>query len=266
MRGQSGMATAASPPPARPAATVVLLRDGAAGLEVYLQRRHAAMTFGGAWVFPGGRIDDADEDPAIDAHWAGPPPAAWAERLGMPVGRARGAVVAGCRETLEEAGILLTDPELPGDAVAEARRALLGGEPFAALLDRIGAPLATGLLRYWAWWVTPELETRRFDTRFFVAAVPAGAAAAAHSPEADRERWMPVRAAAAGAERGDLPVAPPTQVTLRDLASYGGVAEVLAAGDDRDVERILPGFEDGWILLPWGERVRPHPSLLRRRS
>jgi 8-oxo-dGTP pyrophosphatase MutT (NUDIX family) len=250
-----------NPPPALPAATVMLLRDGASGLEVYLQRRHAGMSFGGAWVFPGGRIDGADADPAIDARWEGPPPAAWAERLGMPLDQARGAVVAGCRETLEEAGVLLADRELPPATVAEARRALLGGEPFPALLDRIGVRLATGLLRYWAWWITPELETRRFDTRFFVAGLPSGMAAAAHSPEADRERWVPVRAAA---DDDDLPVAPPTQVTLRELAAHGSVDEVLAAAEGRRIEPIMPGFERGWILLPWGERLRPHPSLLRR--
>jgi 8-oxo-dGTP pyrophosphatase MutT (NUDIX family) len=239
----------------------MLLRDGSAGLEVYLQRRHAGMSFGGAWVFPGGRIDDADADPAIDALWDGPSPPAWAERLGMPVDQARGAVVAGCRETLEEAGVLLADRELPAEAVAEARRALLGGEPFAALLDRAGVRLATGLLRYWAWWITPELETKRFDTHFFVAGLPPGMAAAAHSPEADRERWVPVLGAD---DDEDLPVAPPTQITLRELAEHRTVDDVLAAAEGRDIQQIMPGFEDGWILLPWGERVRPHPSLLRR--
>lgn len=247
--------------PARPAATVMLLRDGAGGLEVYLQRRHVGMSFGGAWVFPGGRIDDADADPAIDARWDGPPPAAWAARLDLPVDQARGAVVAGCRETLEEAGVLLADRELPPTTVAEARQALLGGEPFAALLDRIGVRLATGLVRYWAWWITPELETRRFDARFFVAGLPAGMAAAAHRPEADRERWVPVRAAATDE---DLPVAPPTHVTLRELAAHGSVGEVLDAAEGRAIKPILPGFEHGWIVLPWGERLRPHPSLLRR--
>jgi 8-oxo-dGTP pyrophosphatase MutT (NUDIX family) len=248
-------------PPARPAATVVLLRDGTDGLEVYLQRRHTRMAFGGAWVFPGGRIDAADTDPAIDASWAGPAPASWAERLGLPLDQARGAVAAGCRETLEEAGVLLADGELSPETVAEARRALLDGEPFAALLGRLGLRLATDLLRYWAWWVTPELETRRFDTRFFVAGLPAGMAAAAHAPEADRERWLRLPATIPA---DDLPLAPPTQVTIAELGRFGSVAEVLAAGQDRKPERILPRLDNGWIVLPSGERVRPHPSLLRR--
>ena len=82
----------------RAAATVVLLRDGRGGLEAYLQLRPAGMGFaGGLWVFPGGRVDEADADPAVDAAWAGPSPAAWAGRLGMAVGEARGHVVAACR-------------------------------------------------------------------------------------------------------------------------------------------------------------------------
>ena len=94
----------------RPAATVVVLRGGEGGLEVYLQRRPRTMGFaGGLWVFPGGRVDPSDTEPAMDASWAGPPPSAWADRIGVPVDEARGLVVAACRETFEEAGVLLSD-------------------------------------------------------------------------------------------------------------------------------------------------------------
>ena len=107
---------------------MVLLRDGRDGLEAYLQLRPTGMGFaGGLWVFPGGRVDPADRDPAVDASWAGPPPAVWAERLGLPVGEARGHVVAACRETLEEAGLLLATPEPGAGELAEGRRELLAG-------------------------------------------------------------------------------------------------------------------------------------------
>ncbi|HXQ56894.1 MAG TPA: NUDIX domain-containing protein, partial [Actinomycetes bacterium] len=109
----------------RAAATVVLLRDGRGGLEAYLQRRPMGMGFaGGLWVFPGGRVDDADRDPAVEAAWAGPPAADWAERLGLGV---------------EEAGLLLATPP-PGVAeVAAARRELLAGSAgLAELLARLG--------------------------------------------------------------------------------------------------------------------------------
>jgi 8-oxo-dGTP pyrophosphatase MutT (NUDIX family) len=244
----------------RAAATVMLLRNGRDGLEAYLQRRPARMGFaGGLWVFPGGRVDEADADPAVDASWAGPSPAEWAGRLGMGVAAARGHVVAACRETLEEAGLLLATPA-PGVAeVAAARAELLAGSAgLAGLLARLGVRLDTGRLRYWAWWVTPEAEPRRYDTRFFVAGLPDGAAVTAHLAEAERERWL---APAEAAADQDLPMLPPTRYTLRDLAGLGSVAEVLAAAAGRRVERILPVLDGAELVMPWGERY-PVPAAL----
>jgi 8-oxo-dGTP pyrophosphatase MutT (NUDIX family) len=238
---------------ARAAATVVLLRDGPGGLEAYLQRRPPGMGFaGGVWVFPGGRVDAADRDPAVEAGWAGPSPAAWAERLGLGVDEARGHLVAACRETLEEAGLLLATPGPGAAELSRARRELLAGSArFGELLGRLGVRLDTGLLRYWAWWLTPESEPRRYDTRFFVAGLPAEAAVAAHLAEAERERWLPP--AQAAADQG-LPMLPPTRYTLRDLAGFASVAEALAAADGRRVERIDPVLEGTELVMPWGER------------
>ncbi|HEX7148099.1 MAG TPA: NUDIX hydrolase [Actinomycetota bacterium] len=235
------------------AATVVLLRDGREGLEAYLQLRPTGMGFaGGLWVFPGGRVDGADRDSAVDASWAGPPPSAWAERLGLPVGEARGHVVAACRETLEEAGLLLATPAPGAGELAQGRRELLAGSTgLAGLLERLGVRLDTGRLRYWAWWVTPEEEPRRYDTRFFVAGLPAGAAVTAHLAEAERERWLPPGEAAADL---GLPMLPPTRYTLRDLAAHGTVAAVLAAAAGRRVERILPVLDGAELVMPWRER------------
>jgi len=256
----------------RPAATVVLLRDGPDGLEAYLQLRPLGMGFaGGLWVFPGGRVDAADRDPGIDERWAGPPPAVWAERLGLPVDEARGHVVAACRETLEEAGLLLATPTPGAEELAEGRRELLGGSGgadasqgldgsrhrlagsggLAGLLARLGVRLDAGRLRYWAWWVTPEEEPRRYDTRFFLAETLAGAAVTAHLAEAERERWVP--RAVAAADLG-LPMLPPTRYTLRDLAAYTSVDEALAATAGRRVERILPVLDGADLVMPWGER------------
>ena len=245
----------------RAAATVVLLRDGRGGLEAYLQRRPMGMGFaGGLWVFPGGRVDEADRDPGADASWAGPPPAAWAERLGLGVDEARGNVVAACRETLEEAGLLLATPSPGAAELAEARRELLAGSAgFGELLDRLGVRLDTGRLRYWGWWVTPEGEPRRYDTRFFVAALPADAAVTAHLAEAERERWLPP---AQAAPDQDLPMLPPTRYTLRDLAGFGSVAEALAAAEQRRVERVLPVLDGAELVMPWRDRYPvPAPVL-----
>jgi 8-oxo-dGTP pyrophosphatase MutT (NUDIX family) len=248
-----GMETRLEPVAPRPAATVVVLRDGSAGLEVYLQRRTRTMGYAaGLWVFPGGRVDPADHDPAVDAAWAGPSPGTWARRLGLPVDQARGAVVAACRECLEEAGILLAEREPAADALAAARQELLAGrERLAGVLGRLGARLDTSRLSYWGWWVTPEAEPRRYDTRFFVAALPDGAAATMHALEAERERWFPVT----GAVSDPLRMLPPTFCTLRELAAFGSVAEVLAAADGRTVERILPVHVDDVVVLPSGERI-----------
>ena len=235
------------------AATVVLLRDGRDGLEAYLQLRPTGMGFaGGLWVFPGGRVDAADRDPAVDASWAGPPPAVWAERLDLPVDEARGHVVAACRETLEEAGLLLATPAPAADELAEGRRRLLDGSgSFAELLERLGVRLDAGRLRYWAWWVTPEEEPRRYDTRFFVAGLPADAAVTAHLAEAQQERWVPPGEAAADL---GLPMLPPTRYTLRDLAAHDSVEAALAAAADRRVEQILPVLDGAELVMPWRER------------
>jgi 8-oxo-dGTP pyrophosphatase MutT (NUDIX family) len=243
----------------RAAATVVLLRDGTGGPEAYLQLRPLGMGFaGGLWVFPGGRVDQADHDPAVDASWGGPPPAAWAERLGLEVGEARGHLVAACRETLEEAGLLLATPSPSPAALAEARAALLAGSAgFAELLAGLGVRLDTGRLRYWAWWLTPEAEPRRYDTRFFLAGLPAGAAVTAHLAEAERERWLPP--AEAAADPG-MPMLPPTRYSLRDLAGFASVAEALAAAEGRTVERILPVLDGAELVMPWRERY-PVPGV-----
>ena len=99
--------------------------------------------------------------------------------------------------------------------------------------------------------MTPEAEARRYDTRFFLAAAPAGAAVTAHLGEAERERWL--APAAAAADQG-LPMLPPTRYTLRDLAGFASTAEALAAGEGRQVQRVLPVLEGAELVMPWRER------------
>ncbi len=222
----------------RHAATVVLLRDGRRdpGLEVYLLRRVATMAFAaGQHVFPGGSVDprDAEHSPA----WSGRSAAAWGASLGCDPTMARALVCAAVRETFEESGVLLAGAS--ADAVVadttgapwEAdRRALLDrSESLAELLERRGLVLRSDLLRPWAHWITPEFEPRRFDTRFFVAAVPTGQRARDVSGEADQAVWMPVSGAVRGFGAGTMPMLPPTIVALQELAAYGSVEEVLAA-------------------------------------
>ncbi len=230
--------------PARDAATVVLLRDGAAGLEVYLLRRVAAMAFApGMHVFPGGAVDPRDDSP--DTAWAGPSAAQWGRELGCDENLARALVCAAVRETFEESGVLLAGSsadELVTDATSPGwerdRRALLTRETsIAELLDVRRLVLRSDLLRAWAHWVTPEFELRRFDTRFLVAALPAGQRARDVSGEADRAEWVPVRSAVEEHDAGRMAMLPPTIAVLRDV-DQPDVAAVLAT--PRQVRRLLP--------------------------
>lgn len=237
----------ASPVPTRDASTVVLLREGANGLEVYLLRRQSSMAFAaGMYVFPGGRVDPRDADEAIA--WWGPPPGAWAARLGVPEPLARELVAAAVRETFEESGVLLAG-ESPTSVVADVsgddweadRLALESRElSFADLLQRRGLVLRTDLLAAWTHWITPEFEPRRFDTRFFVAALPPGQRTRDIFGEADRVAWMPPAEAVAAVDSGAMAMLPPTYVTCSDLAGFASPAAVLAAAPTRAIAPILP--------------------------
>ena len=233
---------------------MLLLRDGARGVEVYLQRRQRRLGFaGGLWAYPGGRVDDADRDPAFDAHWSGPPPDAWAQRLDTDVDSARGYVVAACRETLEEAGVLLGRPAPgPRDLMVARRDLLAQTRSFARVIADLDVSIDTSLLRYWAWWVTPEAAPRRFDTRFFVARPPADAVVTPHAGEAVDQMWAGAPAAA---------MLPPTRHTLREVVTHATAAAVMEAGADRPVDRVLPVIDGPEIVLPWGERL-PRPDAV----
>jgi 8-oxo-dGTP pyrophosphatase MutT (NUDIX family) len=256
-----------TPVTARPAATVVLLRDTAAGLQVYLLRRLPSMAFaGGMQAFPGGAVDARDTDDAA-LGWLGPSPADWASRLGTAEPAARGFVCAAIRETFEESGILLASfpdrsPVVPtGAAWEDARQALVARQlALSDLLERFCLAVRTDLLRAWAHWVTPRFEPRRYDTWFFLAALPDGQQARDVSGEADRAAWTRPGDAIAAAESGQVVMLPPTWAVLDQLASYETVAAALAAADNRSIETVTPGWIDeaGEIRLVFpGEAAFP---------
>ncbi|HLM03964.1 MAG TPA: NUDIX hydrolase [Blastococcus sp.] len=259
----------------RQAATVLLLRDGADGLEVYLLRRTRGMPFaGGMTAYPGGGVDARDGDTEIA--WAGPAPAQWAAAFGCDVRTARELVCAAVRETFEEAGVLLagsadgTDvvPDVSGDEWEEQRQALLARElSLAELLAGRDLALRSDLLRPFAHWITPPVEPRRFDTKFFVAALPVGQEARHVSGEADEASWLTPSAALAELATGARPMLPPTSHTLGQLEAFPDVAAALAGSPPEPLHPISPTFEetpDGrWAVLPDGTRIRmvvPLPS------
>jgi 8-oxo-dGTP pyrophosphatase MutT (NUDIX family) len=249
-----------TPVPPRRAATVLLLADTAAGPAVHMLRRRASMVFaGGAYAYPGGGVDPRDDD--LQVRWAGPTRAWWADRLGVDDKGAQAIVCAAVRETYEEAGVLLAGPtpdsvagDTTGDDWEADRAALVARElSFAEFLDRRGLVLRSDLLAAWARWITPEFESRRYDTWFFLAALPKGQRTRNASTEADRTVWIRPVEAAAGYDRGDLTMLPPTIATLRQLAPYPTAAEAFAAAPACDMTPVLARARlDGEeIVLSW---------------
>ena len=236
--------------------------DGA-GVEVLMLRRPAAMKFApGAYVFPGGSVDPADYGAAVG--WHGPSPAEFGARLGASAEVARALVCAAVRETFEEAGVLLAGaPDggplaVPAGPSWDADRAALaaGTLTLADLLARRGLVLRADLLVPWARWITPEGEPRRFDARFFAAALPAGQQAAGHEAEAEHIAWLRPGDAIAAARAGEISLLPPTATTLNHLASAvavgAGLGDILATR--RAIEPVCPRLvlEDGqaWLVIP----------------
>ncbi|WP_328359798.1 NUDIX hydrolase [Streptomyces sp. NBC_00445] len=245
----------------RRAATVMLLKDTDAGPVVHMLRRRASMAFaGGAYAYPGGGVDPRDDDHHI--RWAGPTRAWWADRLGVgETTEAQAIVCAAVRETYEEAGVLLAGPtpdSVVGDTTGddwEADRAALVARDlsFAEFLERRGLVLRSDLLGAWTRWITPEFEPRRYDTWFFVAALPEGQRTRNVSTEADRTVWTAPAAAAASYDKGELLMMPPTIATLRQLSPYATAAAALAAAPDRDMTPVLAKarLQDDEIVLSW---------------
>ena len=231
----------------RPASTVILLRDTSTGPEVYLLRRQQTMAFAaGMTVFPGGRVDETDS--SIADSWSGPSPSWFGERLGCSAETAAAYVAAAVRETFEESGVLLAGPSTESvvedttGADWEADRVALEDRSlgFADFLHRRGLLLRADLLGVWAHWITPEFEPRRYDTRFFVAALPAGQVTRDVTSESDQVAWLPPAAAVRAVEAGEMAMLPPTYLCCRDLIPYGAVADALAASTERVVRPILP--------------------------
>ncbi|MCX5825518.1 MAG: NUDIX hydrolase [Deltaproteobacteria bacterium] len=240
----------------RDAATVILLRDRTEGpYEVFLMRRHRDQVFmGGAYVFPGGRLDDADADPELAACIGGFR-AADAKRLlqetDLPEAAALGLFLAAIRETFEEAGVLLArdttgrlvdlaDPETA--ARFSTYRLELHEErlTLAELVRREGLIFAPDLLIPYAHWITPEIESRRFDTRFFLARLPEGQVPVHDRMELTESSWMTPAFALAENEAGRIILMPPTLKTIEELLSFSNTAQLFAAARSQRIRTILP--------------------------
>ncbi len=233
----------------RPAATVILLREAASAPEILLLKRNRATGFvPGAYVFPGGRVDVADGSEAATARWMHLAPEKAALRLGLAGAGPMPAIAyytAAVREAFEETGLLLTDSrawaERPQHEIDAERDALLEGDlGFTDLLERSDLRLDGDRIGYVAHWVTPRVEPRRYDTRFFAALVEADAEAKIDRREMTDAVWLTPSAALDRHREGRLPMIFPTIRTLEELAAFRTAAALLDHYRETPIPMIMP--------------------------
>ncbi len=253
-----------------PAATVVLLRSGRAGLEALLTMRPSSMAFAaGMHVFPGGRVDDADHAPDLLRRSVLSPAEASAALGGdLDPDAALATYVAAIRELFEEAGVLLADGGrdlvvVRAPHLSQARSALVGGDAgFGAIAAELGLRLRTDWLVPLSRWVTPPTLPRRFDARFFAAAMPAGGRVSFEGDEVAGHDWLTPAAALAAMAAGQIGMWLPTSATLQQLehvTSLDQVRERLAPGrlGEGEVQVVSP--EVTRIVMPAGGGVAGQP-------
>jgi len=256
-------ANLSSPPRAPlPSTTLMLLRRSRGGLEVLMLRRIRGAAFGGAWVFPGGVLDEQDRDSRLYRRCLGLRDNRASRLLALPVD-GLAYWVAAIRETFEESGLLIAV-----NGCGQARRATLaqrkalieGRVGFGELCRRGNWKLPVRRLHYVSHWITPNAAPRRFSTRFFVAESPAGLKAKADGREVLRARWFkPDRAL-----KQDIPLAHPTRYFLRILRDMGSIEHTMNWAADagcRSVPVTRPEVRriNGKLMscLPTGEVLGP---------
>ncbi len=211
--------------------------------------RHGSISFAGMHAFPGGIVDPHDAD-APGARL--PSDQSWASAgEGDTADDALPCWVAAVRELFEEMGILLAarDGRTIAGALPEALRSLRArlhaGESLAALLAEHGLVPATRDLFYFARWITPPVNPKRFDTRFLVGRVPEGQDAVVDGTETVSHEWLTPKAALAAYQAGRIQLMPPTVRTLDDLGRFGSIDAVLADARRRVVRALCPEIETG---------------------
>ncbi|MFA5915645.1 MAG: MBL fold metallo-hydrolase [Burkholderiales bacterium] len=236
----------------RPAATLILVRDASAGMEVFMIRRTQAAAFmGGAHVFPGGGVDAGDASAELAAHCEGLDDAEASRLLGVE----RGGLAywtAALRECFEEAGLLLAhDAEGSYADLNDAERLQVfaqwresvraGRATLADLCREHGLRLAAGRLAYYSHWITQPGRPRRYDTRFFLAEAPSAQTASHDNSETVDHLWIQPGEALARHQRGEIQLVFPTIKTLESIAGFDTAAALLAfARSPRKMPTMAP--------------------------
>jgi 8-oxo-dGTP pyrophosphatase MutT (NUDIX family) len=249
----------------RDSSSVILLRRARVGAQALLIRRHAALAFGGVWVFPGGKLEASDGAPESLA------------RLGLAPAHPEVAalMVAGCRETFEETGIVLArgpNGEFCDASLADALQPLrseVSTEPgrFTSMLAEHDLQIDAAGLLYWSHWITPSVSAKRYDTRFFVSEMPPYQTVYCDSAEATDLMWLDLP------QDGGLPdislvEAPPTRFALGDLGlamrQHGSLDALLEREARRTIYPVMPKVrrngKEAWILLPWDPEYADAPG------
>lgn len=238
------MSEAKPPSTPMPAATILIVRDGTDGLEVFMVKRHHQIDFvAGALVFPGGKVHAGDLDAALGDHMEGAE--GWNEE-------ARALAAAAIREAFEESGILLAREGAGSEFVSEQRLATL--DPYRPRLEKgeiglvemlraEGLRLACDCLVPFAHWITPPHMPKRFDTHFFLAQAPLGHAGRHDGRESVDSIWIAPQAAIADRKRWNVIF--PTKLNLLKLAEQSDVASAIRAAQARPPVTVTPWIEEG---------------------
>lgn len=257
------------PVPARDAATVILVRESEdKSFEIYLMRRHRNQAFmGGAFVFPGGRLDEKDCDPALLPFIYGMTPGEASRMLheaDLPGMKAMGLFLSAIRETFEECGILLAvdksgkplDPAfLDAPSLLKYRHSLHEGLiTLGEFAESAGILFAPHFLIPYSHWITPEVEAKRFDTRFFLTHCPEGQVCVYDSMELTEARWTAPGKALADHKAGQIVLMPPTLKTMEEISGCKTMEKLFNFVREQEIYPILPEafiMENGFgVKLP----------------
>lgn len=258
-----------SPSNITPAATVILTREVAGNLQIYLLKRNVKSGFmAGNFVFPGGTVEVEDRYFDVFKNHSDLDPGEIYHRLGGELSKAEALAfaVAAIRETLEEAGVFLAHKHNQPDAGLEHARNLrlsdnLPKDWFVKLVVKAKWQLAVSALSKWSHWITPELMKRRFDTRFLLAALPAGQFCRPDCKETVQGLWISPKEGLEGNLAGKIPLSPPTLVTLHELLKYPHLEDLQIESNRRQwgqtiMPRLVPLARGAVIVEPWDPMYR----------